>query len=144
MTRSAGVQLPDAMGRLAAGAIAVTVAAAAGPVLGTWLAIIAVPGALVAVLIHGWHDRHPSDLPAPPEPLKGPLQINISSTDVAGNIGGLIFAVGSVLIVAVGLPSLAWFLFAAMVAACLLAWRLVAWHANHPGRGLPENRIVLR
>ena len=37
-----------------------------------------------------------------------------------------------------------WFLFAATIAGCLLAWALVAWHTKHPTRGLPKNQIVLR
>jgi hypothetical protein len=37
-----------------------------------------------------------------------------------------------------------WFLFAATIAGCFLAWALVAWQTSHPRWGLPENRIVLR
>jgi hypothetical protein len=99
---------------------------------------------LVAILIHAWYERHPSDIPIPTEPQRRSPQINFSSTDVAGNIGGLIFVVGSVFIVAIGLPSVIWFLFAATVAGGFLAWALVTWHTSHPKRGLPENRIVLR
>src|SRR5207245_1766038 len=79
-------------------------------------------GALFAIMIHAWYDRHPSDIPTPAEPQRPSPQINFSSTEVAGNIGGLIFVVGSVFIVAVGLPSVIWFLFAATVAGCFLAW----------------------
>ena len=81
---------------------------------------------------------------APAERRKPSPQINFSSTEVEGNVGGLIFVVGSVFIVAVGLSSVIWFLFAATAAGCFLAWALVAWHTSHPRRGLPENRIVLR
>ena len=52
--------------------------------------------------------------------------------------------VGSVFIVALGLPSVIWFLFAATIAGCFLAWALVAWQTSHPKYGLPENLIVLR
>jgi hypothetical protein len=69
-------------------------------------------------------------------------QINFSSTDVAGNVGGLIFVVGSVFIVVIGLPSVIWFLLAGTAAGCILAWGLVAWHTKHPEYGLPANRIV--
>src|SRR4029450_545536 len=62
---------------------------------------------------------------------------------VAGNVGGLIFVVGTVLIVAVGLPSVLLFLVAATVAGCFVAWGLVAWHKSHPKRGLPGNLIEL-
>ena len=103
-----------------------------------------VAGALFAILIHAWYARHPSEVPTPAEPQRGSPQINFSSTEVAGNIGGLIFVVGSVFIVAIGLPSVIWFLFAATIAGCILAWALVTWHTRHPKRGLPENLIVLR
>jgi len=59
-------------------------------------------------------------------------------------MGGLIFVVGSVFIVAVGLPSVIWFMFAATIAGCFLAWGLVSWYTSHPKWGLPENRISLR
>ena len=121
--QAGAVAFPDAVARLALGSIVV---------------------ALVAILIHAWYERHPSDIPIPTEPQRRSPQINFSSTDVAGNIGGLIFVVGSVFIVVIGLPSVIWFLFAATVAGCFLAWALVTWHTSHPKRGLPENRIVLR
>ena len=135
---------PHATARLAVGSILVALLAVAGPVLGAWLAVVTAAGALFAILIHAWYDRHPSDIPTPAEPQRRSPQINFSSTEVAGNIGGLIFVVGSVFIVAVGLPSVIWFLFAATVAGCFLAWGLVAWHGSHPTCDLPENRIVFR
>jgi len=135
---------PDALARLAIGSIALALIAMASPVLGAWVAVVAAAGALFAIVIHGWYGRHPSNLPTPTEPQRRTPQINFSSTEVAGNIGGLIFVVGSVFIVVVGLPSVIWFLSAGTIAGCLLAWGLVAWHTSHPKRGLPENRIVLR
>jgi hypothetical protein len=138
------VAFPDAIARLAVGSIVVALLALVGPVLAAWVAVFTAAGALFAILIHVWYDRHPSDIPIPSEPQRSSPQINFSSTEVAGNIGGLIFVVGSVFIVAVGLPSTIWFLFAATVAGCFLAWALVAWHRSHPTWGLPENRIALR
>jgi hypothetical protein len=138
------VAFPDAIARLAVGSIVVTLLVIVGPVLGAWVAVIVAAGTSFAMLIHAWYDRHPSDIPTPTErPMRSP-QINFSSTEVAGDIGGFIFVVGSVFIVAIGLPSVIWFLFAATVAGCFLAWALVAWHTSHPKCGLPENRIVLR
>jgi predicted branched-subunit amino acid permease len=64
--------------------------------------------------------------------------------DVAGNIGGLIFAVGSVLIVAVGLPSVMWFLLVATIAGCFVAWALARWRTSHPYSGRPAKGIGLR
>ena len=138
------VAFPDAIARLAVGSIVVALLAVVGPVLGASVAVIMAVGTLFAILIHAWYDRHPSDIPIPTEPQRRSPQINFSSTEVAGNIGGLIFVVGSVFIVAIGLPSVIWFLFAATVAGCFLAWALVTWHTSHPKRGLPGNRIVLR
>jgi len=140
-----GAVFPDAILRLlAVGSIVLALLAVADLVLGAGVAVLLAAGTLVALLIHAWYDRHPSDIPTPAEPQRRPPQINFSSTEVAGNIGGLIFVVGSVFIVAIGLPSVIWFLFAATVAGCVLAWALVTWHTSHPKRGLPENRIVLR
>jgi hypothetical protein len=139
------VAFPDAIARLAVGSIVVMLVAIVGPMLGAWVAAIATAGGVLAFLIHAWYARHPSEIPIPDEPQKRSTpQINFSSTEVAGNVGGLIFVVGTVLIVAVGLPSVLLFLFAATVAGCFVAWGLVAWHKRHPKRGLPENLIELR
>ena len=136
------VALPN-LARVAVGSIIIMLMIVVGPVLGAWVSGVMAAGTAFAMLIHAWYVRHPSDLPTPTERRRHPLQINFSSTEVEGNIGGLIFAVGTVVIVDVGLPPVIWFLFAAIAAGCLLAWGLVAWHASHPKRGLPENRIVL-
>jgi hypothetical protein len=143
--QTGAVAFPDAVARLAVGSIVVTLLVIVGPLLGVWVAAITAAGALFAIVMHAWYVRHPSDVPAPAEPKRWRTpQINFSSTEVAGNIGGLIFVVGSVFIVAVGLPSVIWFLFVAAVAGSFLAWALVVWHVSHPKRGLPENLIVLR
>jgi hypothetical protein len=138
------VAFPDVIARLAVGSIVVTLLAVVGPVLAVWATVVTAAGALFAIMIHAWYDRHPSDIPTPTEPQRRSPQINFSSTEVAGNMGGLIFVVGSVFIVAVGLPSVIWFMFAGTVAGCFLAWGLVSWYTSHPKWGLPENRIILR
>ena len=144
-TAQAGaVAFPDAVARLAAASIFLALLALVGPALAVWMAVVLAAGTLVAMVIHVWYKRHPSNLPTPAEPQKRSPQINFSSTDVAGNIGGLIFVVGSVFIVVIGVPSVIWFVFGATIAGCLVAWGLVTWHASHPKRGLPENRMVLR
>ena len=100
---------------------------------GAWTALIAAAGTLVAVLIHAWHERHPSEIALLPERRWRSPQINFSSTDVGGNAGGLIFVVGSVLIVSLGLPSVFWFLLTGALAAGLVAWGLVVWHRRTQG-----------
>lgn len=143
--QAGAVAFPDAVARLAGGSIVVALLLIVGPRLGVVVGAMTAAGALFAVVMHAWYVRHPSDRPAPSDPTRWRTpQINFSSTEVAGNIGGLIFVVGSVFIVAVGLPSVTWFLFVAAVAGSVLAWALVVWHASHPKRGLPENLIVLR
>jgi hypothetical protein len=114
--------------RIAAGSVAV--ALFTGMMLGVWLALVVATGTLVALLIHVWYQRHPSELPSPPDPPWRSPQINFSSTDVGGNVGGLIFVIGTVLIVALGIPTGLWFLIAAAIGACLVAGALVAWHTR--------------
>jgi hypothetical protein len=138
------VAFPDALARLAGAAIFVAVLAVIGPAFGARVALVAAAGALFAILIHAWYDRHPSEIPEPGEPQSRTPQINFSSTEVAGNIGGLIFVVGSLFVVTVGLPSVIWFLVAATIAGCFLAWARVSWHRSHPDAPLPRNRVVFR
>ena len=96
---------------------------------GAWTTfIIVAAGMLVAFSIYLWHQRHPTEIALLPERRWRSPQINFSSTDVGGNAGGLIFAVGSVLIVSLGLPSVFWFLLTASLAAGFVAWGLVVWH----------------
>ena len=97
--------------------------------LGPWTAVVAAGAALVAFVLHAWYDRHPSEIAVPRGVSRSP-QINFSSTDIAGNIGGLIFVVGSVLIVSLAVPSIFWFLVGCGIAACFVAWGLVAWHTR--------------
>lgn len=138
------VAFPDVVARLSAGSILVAVLAVVGPVFGARVAVVAAAGAVFAILIHAWYDRHPSEMPTPTESHSRSPQINFSSTEVAGNIGGLIFVVGSVFVVVVGVPSVIWFLAAATAAGCFLAWALVGWHKSHPSGRLVENRVVPR
>ena len=138
------VAFPDAIRRVAVTSIVLTLLGLVGPVLGGWVTSVAAASVLVAVLIHAWYARHSSHIPTPTAPKTWSPQINFSSTEVAGNVGGLIFVVGSVFIVVIGLPSVIWFLIAATDAGCILAWGLIAWHTKHPQYGLPGNRIVWR
>jgi hypothetical protein len=144
-TRHAGVvAFPDAVARLAIGSTFLTLIAVISPVVGALVAIVTATAALFAVLIHAWYQRHPSDLPTPNERRWRSPQINFSSTEVAGNSGGLIFVVGSVFVLTFGVPTVFWFVLAGTVAGCGVARGLAAWHTRHPQRGLPENRIVWR
>lgn len=122
-------ELPNvATGRIAAGSVLVTLLTMA--TLGAWTVLVAAAGTLVAFLIHVWYERHPSAIAVSHDtPWRSP-QINFSSTDVADNVGGLIFVIGSVLIVSLGVPSIFEFLLAGAIAACFVAWGLAAWHTR--------------
>jgi len=112
---------------LAAGSVVVTLLTVM--TLGPWTALVAAGATVVALLLHSWYERHPSEIAVPPDVWRSP-QINFSSTDIAGNIGGFIFMIGSVLIVSLALPSIFWFLLAGGIAACFVAWGLAAWHTR--------------
>lgn len=142
---SGAAAFPDVVARLAVASIVVALIAVAGPFVGAWVAVLMVAAAAFATVIHRWVQHHPSELPEPSEPQqRATPQINFSSTEVDGNIGGLIFAIGTVLIVAVGLPSTVWFLFTSVAAGCVVAWGLAMWRTNHPNSGRPASHIVLR
>lgn len=90
-------------------------------------------GALLALGMRVWRDGHPSGVVEPgwwAPPL--PVQINLSSMPVAGDGPGIVVAVGTVLIVVVGLPGLWWFYVAAGLGSLLVAVGLVI-------RRLPEH-----
>ena len=128
----------------AAGVTGLTLLVFTGALFEISALFVIVAGALCAVAIHAWYERHPSqNVPPSGQPWRTP-QINFSNMDVAGNVGGLIFVVGSLLVVVLAVPQMLGVLMAGAAAGCLLAWRLIAWHRRHPNSGLPENRIVLR
>ena len=145
--RRPAIAFPDIAARLAMILIALTILAllpSTGPALTGWMIAVAIGGACFAIAIHVWSERHPSLVATVEEPRWRVPEINFSSTRVSGNVGGLIFAVGSLFIIVLGLPALLWFLFAGIGGGSFLAWALVTWHTTHPKRGLPENLIVLR
>ena len=92
-----------------------------------------VAGLLLAVALRAWNDRHPASLAEPAgAPLPAVVQINFSSTRVPGDVAGLIFAAGTILIVVVGLPGLRWFFTAAALASVAVAWM----RFRAPARGM--------
>jgi hypothetical protein len=114
------------------------------PALTPWTGMTIAGGVIVAVVMHLWYVRHPSDIVTVDEvPARRP-EINFSRMPVAGNIGGLIFMGGSMAILVAGLPSWRWFFAAAAGGGLLTAALVSVWHTSHPAAGLPQNRIVLR
>lgn len=108
-----------------------------------WVLMSIAGGTLIAIVLHMWHARHPTHIVVPESEIHRRPEINLSSIPVQANIGGLIFMVGSVFIVIAGLPSWYWFFLVAAVGGVLTGAAIFAWHARHPSRGLPQNRISL-
>ena len=88
----------------------------------------AVTGLLAAVLIRRWHTRHPSVLPYAPR--TNVPEINLSRIPVGGDVAGLMFAAGSVAVVIIGVPDMAWYFVSELVCATVLAWGLFAYRAH--------------
>jgi len=59
--------------------------------------------------------------------------INFSKLEIGGDIGGFVFAAGSVIAVLIGLPSIAPLYLASMLCGAGVAVLLVEWHQHHPG-----------
>lgn len=51
-------------------------------------------------------------------------EINFSRVPLGGDLGGLLVAVGSVILIMLGVPGTAWFLLAAVAGGALLAFGL--------------------
>ena len=58
--------------------------------------------------------------------------INFSKLEVGGDIGGLVFAAGSVVAVLIGLPFIAPVYVASMICGVGLAVLLFQWHRHYP------------
>lgn len=60
--------------------------------------------------------------------------INFSCLEIEANLGGLVFAVGSVVCLLIGLPSARGFFAGALAGGVLSAAGLAWWHEHHRGR----------
>lgn len=140
----AAIAFPDMAARVAVTVILLTLATLGGSALSTWTIVVGIGGSAFAIMIHHWYSRHPLSIAVPESARARRPEINMSSIPVGADAGGLLFVCGSTIAVLAGLPMARWFLFVTLVLGVLCAWALMAWHASHPLRGLPENRIVLR
>jgi len=95
-----------------------------------------------AMLLRRWHTRQPSVLPNP-ERARVP-EINLSRIPVGGDAAGLVFAAGSVAVVIVGVPDMAWYFVSSLACAGLLAWAMFAARGAHARRGLDARPLGLR
>ena len=60
-------------------------------------------------------------------------EINLSSIPVAGDIGGLLFVIGAIVTVLLGLPDIRWFVLGSVVVGAVLAGGLFVWRSSHAG-----------
>jgi hypothetical protein len=64
--------------------------------------------------------------------------INFSRLEIPADAGGLMFVVGSVLVLLLSVPAFRWFLAAAVVAGLVLAALVFRWHRGHPSPPPPS------
>jgi hypothetical protein len=88
-----------------------------------WFVAAALPmGAALAIAMRRWHNHHPEVLAVADQVGSRNPEINLSAIPVGGDVAGLMFAVGSVVIVLVGLPTLWWFVAAAATGSVVVAF----------------------
>ncbi len=105
-----------------------------------WFVLAAVGGGVImAIALRRWNTRHPSQL-APRASTPG-AEINLSSIPVAGDIGGLLFVIGAIVTVLLGLPDIRWFVLGSVVVGAVLAGGLFAWRSSQTSRLAPVNSI---
>jgi hypothetical protein len=87
-------------------------------------------GLLLSVVLHRWAgDADVGDVSGEQIRL---VPINIARVHVGGDTGGLIFVLGSIAILALGLPTLRWFLIGSVIVATVTATARITWAAAHP------------
>jgi len=108
-----------------------------------WFVLAAVAGGLVmAIALRRWNTRHPSQLA--PTSRRPDAEINLSSIPVAGDIGGLLFVIGAIITVLLGLPDIRWFVLASVVVGAVLAGGLFLWRSSRTSGLVPANSILRR
>jgi hypothetical protein len=122
--------------------LAVTLFAAIWSMFG-WFVLAAVGGGVImAILLRRWNTRHPSQLA--PRSQRPDAEINLSSIPVAGDFGGLLFVIGAIVTVLLGLPDIRWFVLGSVVVGAVLAAGLFAWRSSQASRLAPANSILRR
>ena len=83
-------------------------------------------GAVLAWAMRAWNDHHPVSIVIPQRDAGAPIQINLAKIPVTGDVAGLMFAAGTILIVVVGLPGLWWYFGSAALGSLVVAWTRIA------------------
>jgi hypothetical protein len=89
-------------------------------------------GIWLAVVVRSWHSRHPGTLPDARQASASRVpELNVSAIPVGGDAGGLVFAIGSIAVVVMGVPDLGWYFLGIFLCAWLFAGGLFTWRAAH-------------
>ena len=98
-------------------------------------------GIAFSIVLRRWRDVHVAALPAPAIGVRDP-ELNVSTIQVAGDIGGLMFVAGCLAIFFVGIPALRPFVLGSGVAASLMAAAVIAWRKTHAFWSRPTTSIL--
>jgi hypothetical protein len=111
-----------------------------------WFVLAAVGGGVImAIMLRRWNTRHPSEFaPANARGSAPAAEINLSSIPVAGDFGGLLFVIGAIITVLLGLPDIRWFVLGSVIVGAVLAGGLFVWRSSQSGRLTPANSILRR
>ena len=104
--------------------LVVALLVATWPFFGSFTIASIIAGIFMGLSMRSWHSDHPSTVAVPERTLRP--EINMSKIAVRGDEAGLLFAVGSVVIL-LALPQLRWFLAASIVCAVAAGYALIAW-----------------
>ena len=101
------------------------------PFFGSFTLAAIMAGILMSLAMRSWHNDHPTTV-AVPDRTRRP-EINLAAIPVRGDGAGLLFAIGSVVIL-LALPQLRWFLIASVGCAVVVGTALIAWRRHASAR----------
>jgi hypothetical protein len=104
--------------------LALTLVLATSTFFGPFSLPAIVLGLLLSVALHRWSGDPAGAVDTSDDVRLVP--INFSAVHVGGDAGGLIFVLGSLAILALGLPTLRWFLIASVLVAAVVAYAKIA------------------
>jgi hypothetical protein len=114
------------------------------PMFAWFVVAVIASGVVMSIVLRRWNTRHPSELAAIDPMSSSPrAEINLSSIPVAGDIGGLMFVVGTFVIVLLGLPDVRWFVLGSIAIGMAMAGGLFAWRSSRAST-LPRVTSILR
>ena len=95
-------------------------------------ALFALIGGLATCLALGqWNGRHPARAGRTAMPDGQPPMINVAAIRVGGDVAGLVFAGGAIVIFVMSLEVLRWFVVSSAVLSFLFAVAVIRWRRSH-------------